>query len=329
MTYLLTKPLFVKEDLVFPDIIAKNLKNLQLASNQSQEKVSSTPVQEENHILDELNRFIKNNDIKAETSRLPSFCCIFFNHLDGMTQKMIANRLNLENFLGASVVSLHEKSKHLAESVVFTLVVCIVIGARLFDVIFYQDLSFVLAYQPASIFKIWEGGLASHGGAFGLMVGIFLVTRRKVFKNLELNWLRTADLLVIPTSLVSGFIRVGNFINQEILGKPTRLPWAVIFGHPADGSAVVPRHPVQIYEALVYFFLLVFFSFSWSRLFTLKQPGKCVGLFLLLLFSARFGLEFLKTEQSVSLTKSYLSMGQYLSVPFILLGAFLFVRKAK
>jgi prolipoprotein diacylglyceryl transferase len=137
-------------------------------------------------------------------------------------------------------------------------VIGVVAGARLGDVIFYQEFTYYIN-DPMAILQIWKGGLSSHGGAIGVLVAIWVFARKKQSQDVGLSFLRTADMAAIPTALLGTFIRIGNFINQEILGTQTNVPWAVVFGHPADGSIPVPRHPVQLYEALIYFSYLFTF----------------------------------------------------------------------
>ena len=143
----------------------------------------------------------------------------------------------------------------------------------------------------------------------------------------HLTWLRILDFLAVPAAFTSSAIRVGNFFNQEILGKPTNVPWAVIFGHPIDHSASIPRHPVQLYEAVWYlaiFFLLWRLSY---KPFFLLVKGRLVGLLLILIFTFRFFIEFLKEEQSYLLTSfSVLTMAQILSIPVIFLGFLFYYR---
>jgi prolipoprotein diacylglyceryl transferase len=145
----------------------------------------------------------------------------------------------------------------------------------------------------------------------------------------SLSSIRLLDFISIPTALAGCCIRLGNFINQEVLGTATDLPWAVVFGHAADHSRPFPRHPVQIYEALFYlavFFLLWRLSF---RPFFLKTQGKLIGLFLILIFGFRFLIEFFKIEQSRLLTSSSLTMGQWLSLPALLAGLLLYFLRPK
>jgi prolipoprotein diacylglyceryl transferase len=215
-----------------------------------------------------------------------------------------------------------KEARDVAEKLTLYAIVGTIIGARLGDVLFYQDWA-ALMRDPLSAIRIWEGGLASHGGAIGILIGIIYAGRALRQTYPFLSWIRILDLIALPTLLAASCIRVGNFINQEILGKSTTLPWAVVFGHPADGSAALPRHPVQLYEACAYLLIFSILIAGWKR--GICREGKMSGLFLIATFLARFLLEFLKEEQSVYLTaESLLSMGQILSIPFLLLGGWLF-----
>jgi prolipoprotein diacylglyceryl transferase len=201
------------------------------------------------------------------------------------------------------------------------------IGARLGDLLFYQDWG-QLARDPFSVFKVWEGGLASHGAAVGILMALFLYARKIQRECPQLNFLRVLDLVAIPTSLGCGFIRLGNFFNQEILGTVTALPWGVVFGHPADGGPLVPRHPAQLYEAFALWAVFGILMLYWKKHSDLKNEGRIAGLFIVLVFAFRFCVEFLKPEQSAHLSISgVFTMGQYLSIPFVLLGIYLLYRK--
>jgi len=209
-----------------------------------------------------------------------------------------------------------------AEQIAFYTIVGTLVGARLGDLLFYQDWHQLLRH-PASVFAIWEGGLASHGGTVGILIALWLLAKKKRFAFWTL-----VDLLVIPTALAGAFIRVGNFFNQEILGLPTALPWGVLFLHPADGGEITPRHPVQLYEAAWYLLTCALLLFYWRSHQKLEPKGRLAGLFLVLVFGFRFLIEFLKVEQSVYLSQAPLTMGQILSLPFVILGIFLLFRKS-
>jgi prolipoprotein diacylglyceryl transferase len=219
----------------------------------------------------------------------------------------------------------HAKVVSFSERMTLWVIIGAVVGARIGDLLFYQQWSEIL-HDPLIVIRVWQGGLASHGGVLGILCALFVLSRRT---KKEFSWLRLVDLTAIPAALGGTCIRVGNFFNQEILGKATNLPWAVIFGHPADGSAAVPRHPVQLYESV--FYLITFFLLYalWKYLPAQRKEGRTTGLFLILVFGFRFCIEFLKVEQSVLISPhSFFTMGQYLSVPFIVLGIILMFRKA-
>jgi len=207
------------------------------------------------------------------------------------------------------------KDKKWAESLTFYVIVGAVVGARLFDVFFYENWSHHTFF---SIFEVWKGGLASHGGVIGILVASWIFQ----WKHRKYSWFQLLDIMVIPAGLAAGFIRIGNFVNQEILGTPTTMPWGVIFGHPADISLPIPRHPVQLYEAFFYFAM---FGMMWWLRNKRKPEGRLCGLFLTCLFGFRFFIEFFKEEQSAWLSGP-LTTGQLLSIPLVLTGLFLIWR---
>lgn len=220
------------------------------------------------------------------------------------------------------------QAKRLSERALLALGLGAIVGARLGDVFFYQDASLWLD-NPFSILYVWEGGLASHGGAFGILVGLGILVRRlRKDGHTNYSFFSLLDRVVPCVAIAGCFIRIGNFINQEILGTPTSLPWGVLFLRPADGGPIVPRHPVQLYESFAY--LALFFLLY--RLFTtrssFRREGLCTGLFLTLLFGFRFLIEFFKVEQS-DYSLSFFTMGQLLSIPFFLFGLYLLLRKPK
>lgn len=196
----------------------------------------------------------------------------------------------------------------------------LVVGARLFHILFY-DFPLYLA-NPLSIFKVWEGGLASHGGVVGALFALFLFARRY-----KIEFLALVDLIAPLGLLLGAFIRMGNFINQEILGAPSSLPWSVVFGHPIDGSLPLPRHPVQLYEGVVYGILFVMTWRLSRRTFT-PQPGFVTGFTLAAAFSARIALETLKEPMS-QVFEGGLHMGAWLSLPIVFMGMTLMWRARK
>lgn len=222
-----------------------------------------------------------------------------------------------EFFKKASNIALY-----LVDKLTWYVVAGTIIGARLGHVFFY-DWPYYKNHL-LEIFQVWNGGLASHGGTLGVIIALILYQRSISKKFPEFTLVTLFDLIVIPIGLVACLIRIGNFINQEVIGIPSTLPWAIIFGDAADGSSPIPRHPVQLYEALIYFSIFVFLLLL--RKFKKEQlrPGMISGIFLILVFGSRFFVEFLKKPQSIMIDESFLQTGQYLSFPFIVFGIFLF-----
>lgn len=222
----------------------------------------------------------------------------------------------LTRFLGKNQ---HKKAIQITDRLTIYMIIATVVGARLGHFLFYERPANYLR-DPFEIFRVWEGGLASHGAAVAIILALILFSYRIRSTEPKLTWIRLLDFVAVPTALGGCLIRLGNFINQEVLGTPTDLPWAVVFGHPADRSMPIPRHPAQLYESL--FYLAVFFllwRLTYNRRFLFNR-GKLIGLFLILVFGFRFFVEFLKTEQSHLLDLSFLTMGQLLSIPAVIAG---------
>jgi prolipoprotein diacylglyceryl transferase len=230
----------------------------------------------------------------------------------------------LTRFLGKE----HKKeATQIADKITLYMILGTVIGARLGHFLFYERPSFYLN-NPLQIFKTWEGGLASHGGAIGIIIALILFSWRIKYIYPKLNWIKLLDFVCVPAAFAAVCIRIGNFVNQEVLGTETDLPWGIVFGHPADHSLPAARHPVQLYEAAFYlavFFLLLRLSY---KNYFFKTDGKLIGLFLMLVFGFRFLIEFWKTEQSHLFYTQALTMGQILSLPLVFLGlVFFFIAK--
>ena len=189
-----------------------------------------------------------------------------------------------------------------------------VIGARLMHCFAYEP-DFYLSH-PLEIFKVWKGGLASHGGLIGVIIAAWIFCRRY---NEDFLWLLSRT--TIPGALTASFIRLGNFFNSEILGKPSDLPWAVIF----ERVDMIPRHPVQLYESLAYLLLFLVLLGLYKRLSLATSTQLLPGLFFTYVFGIRFFLEFFKTKQADYTWNLPLTTGQALSLPFILIGVIWFV----
>jgi prolipoprotein diacylglyceryl transferase len=198
------------------------------------------------------------------------------------------------------------------------LIVATVVGARLGHCLFYEPEKYLA--DPIEILKVWEGGLASHGAAIGVIIALWLYSRKT-----KQAFLWTIDRVVILAALAGTFIRLGNLMNSEIFGYQTDVPWAFVFKLVDD----VPRHPTQLYEALSYLTIFFFLLHLYYKQYKVLKPGFLLGLFLILVFSARFFIEFLKEPQVGFETNMMLDMGQWLSIPFVLLGLFLLFRKVE
>lgn len=208
----------------------------------------------------------------------------------------------------------------LLDPLLFTLIVCTIVGARLGHVLFYQP-DYYLAH-PAEIFKIWHGGLASHGGAIAILIGLWWYARH-YGKKYRFDFLWILDRIGIAIAFAGMFIRLGNLMNSEIYGDVTDLPWGFVF---LRNGEIFPKHPTQLYEALAYLILgialLMLYRYRLGRL----KRGFLFGLFLTGLFGARFLIEFIKEPQVEFEQTMTLNMGQLLSIPFVIAGIILMIR---
>jgi phosphatidylglycerol---prolipoprotein diacylglyceryl transferase len=194
--------------------------------------------------------------------------------------------------------------------------VAVVVGARLGHCLFYSPEYYLT--NPVEILKIWQGGLASHGAAAGILIALMLFARNT--RGVGFFWVTDRVSVVIPLAAI--FVRLGNFFNSEILGLPTTLPWAVIFARIDS----VPRHPVQLYEAFAYLVIFLVMVLLYRKGMA-ARPGRLAGAMLSMLFSMRFMLEFFKTGQSTLDPSMPVTMGQLLSVPLVAFGLWLLMRR--
>ena len=192
-----------------------------------------------------------------------------------------------------------------------------VIGARLGHCLFYNPVYYLS--NPVEILKVWEGGLASHGAAIGIITAMYIFSNKK--KNYSLLWI--LDRIVIVVALGGSFIRLGNLFNSEIIGKPADVAWAFIFTAVDE----VPRHPTQIYESLAYLIIFLVLWFVYYKGINQNKNGLLFGLFLVLVFTFRFFVEFFKENQSGFEAGMTLNMGQILSIPFVIIGL-IFISRA-
>lgn len=182
--------------------------------------------------------------------------------------------------------------------------------------------------HPFDLIKVWEGGLASHGGAIGIILSAWLLNKKVFSKRPEYHtstlWI--LDRICIGACITGALIRLGNLMNSEIYGGPTDLPWGFIFVR--DGMTV-PCHPTQIYEMLYCLVAFAILMPMYYKLQAYRREGLLIGVFFEIIFGTRFVLEFIKNNQEAFEADQLLNMGQLLSLPFILAGAYLIIRAYK
>ncbi|WP_266363974.1 prolipoprotein diacylglyceryl transferase [Tellurirhabdus rosea] len=279
-------------------------------------------------------------DVKPEIFEIGSFAVRWYGLLFAL------------GFLVGQQIMIHvfkKEGKPLADIDALTLymVIATVIGARFGHFLFYEPE--VLFSDPLKVILPPYAGLASHGGAIGIITGLFLYARSRRGSGQTFLWV--ADRIAITAALGGCFIRLGNLMNSEIIGIPTTVPWGFVFindptslqtGNPAFdivratvfderlggfvNRLVTARHPAQLYEALsclVLFFILFWF---WNSRKARTPRGSMVGIFMIWIFGLRFFYEFLKEDQVAFEQNLTLNMGQILSIPAALFGLFLLVR---
>ena len=214
----------------------------------------------------------------------------------------------------------------LLDPLLFTLMIATIVGSRLGHCIFYQPDYYFGSWQGfLEIFQPWKGGLASHGGAIGILFACWWYVAKYGKPNgFDLMWL--LDRLVICICVCGALIRLGNFFNSEIYGNETSLPWGVIFARRGE---TVPKHPTQLYESLAYTLMAMFFWWIYWKKEEKLHRGWMFGVFLILLFGFRFLIEFIKMPQVEFEESMSLNMGQLLSIPFIIAGIVILVLSYK
>mgnify|MGYP000645313063 CR=1 FL=1 len=218
-------------------------------------------------------------------------------------------------------------------------VIATLLGARLGEVFFYnwpyyqehliEILLPIKADANATLFGFIEGykftgfaGLASHGAAVGIIVAMYLYRRKYQYKTLL--WI--LDRIVIAVTIGGVFVRIGNFFNSEIVGKYTNSDFGVIFQGRGE---TLPRHPAQLYEAFCYVFVFAILWYTYWKTDKRNKQGYIFGLFLVLLWSVRFFVEFVKKAQIDDRADWLLLTGQWLSIPFIIAGFYFMFRETK
>lgn len=235
-------------------------------------------------------------------------------------------------FLGPWIVARIWKKEQLPQNwydkLFWYVVLGTVLGARLGHCFFYEPLYYLA--NPVEIFKVWEGGLASHGGTLGIIIAIWIYSRKVSHK--PMIW--TLDRLAVPVGLVAALIRIGNLMNSEIFGRPTTLPWGFQFMRSPEYLSLntsLGCHPTAIYEALAYLVIFgVCMWLYWKKDAARHRPGLIVGFFLFGTFIARLIIESVKLVQEPWETDMVqaigLNQGQLLSIPFIAAGLYLIIR---
>lgn len=206
-----------------------------------------------------------------------------------------------------------------ADDLVFYATLGIILGGRVGYILFYQP---SILLDPIQIFRLWDGGMSFHGGVIGVSIGLLWMARRN-----GLNWLRVHDYVAccVPFGLLFG--RVANFINGELWGKPTDVPWGIVFPRTVASGLDPARHPSQLYEAaLEGLVLLAVLAFMFWRTKARYEPGKLTGTFLLGYGLSRFVVEFFREPDSQfagTFFENVLHMGQVLTLPMIIGGLYL------
>ena len=257
-------------------------------------------------------------------------------------------------FIGYFVMRRIYRREHMSDDamdkLLIYMLVSTVIGARIGHCLFYEP-EYYLSH-PLKMLAIWEGGLASHGGAIGILIGLYLYVRnynkskKEKTDKQSITYIWILDRIVVAVCLVGALIRVGNVMNHEIYGTPTSLPWGFVFlrgaeqfcgtfdnytacnswDAPCPPSEWLPCHPTGLYEA--FFCLVAMGILLWmyyKRDLGIKQPGLMFGTFLVIIFGSRICIEFLKNVQVDFERNMVFDMGQWLSVPFVVIGIVMIV----
>jgi len=206
------------------------------------------------------------------------------------------------------------------DDLVFYVMLGVVLGGRLGFSLFYQPQMWA---HPLDVLKLWQGGMSLHGGFLGVIVALLLFARRH-----RLSLLRVCDYVACATPFGLILVRLANFVNGELWGRPSNLPWAIIFPGTHDG---VPRHPSQLYEAALEGGLtMVVLAWLFWRTDARLRPGRLLGTGLTMYGCARFGMEYLRQPDAGLEHLSWgLTMGQTLSLPMILAGLFFLIRSLR
>ena len=205
----------------------------------------------------------------------------------------------------------------LLDPLLYTLLIGTIVGARLGHCLFYQPDYYLGSWEGfKEIFMPWKGGLASHGGTIALIIAMVWFARHYGRKH-DFDFLWILDHLAIAVCFAACFIRLGNLFNSEIYGDVTSLPWGFVFELRGE---TLPKHPTQLYEAFSYLILGIVLILLYKYRLPKMYRGTFIGLFFIGCFGSRFLIEFIKEPQVGFESEMALNMGQWLSIPFVLLG---------
>ena len=247
-------------------------------------------------------------------------------------------------YLMSNIFKKENQKKELLDPLFLYTFIGAIAGARLGEYLFYDPSAFI--ERPIEVFLpvqhapgkeaffgllqdyefVGFSGLASHGAAIGVIISSYLFSRKYLKRNVL--WLLDRIAVVVPFG--GAAVRIGNFYNSEIVGKASELPWAVKFHQQSLGyGEIIPRHPAQIYEAIGYIILGFVMLYFYNKTDKKNYLGALLGIFLFFLFLIRFVVEFFKENQGEEAVAETLNMGlnngQILSIPFMIIGLYLFI----
>lgn len=221
--------------------------------------------------------------------------------------------------LGTWILKRESKPPESIDRIMLYMIVATIVGSRIGHCLFYDPVYYLS--NPLEILKIWKGGLASHGGAIGIIFAFYLYSKRT--PDQPFFWI--LDRVAVTGALGSAYVRIGNLFNSEIIGLPTNADWGFIFTRIDN----IPRHPTQLYESATYLVIFLILLFLYLRKDLADRKGFLSGMTLVLLLPARLMIEFLKENQSAFEEGWVLNMGQLLSILLFLVGIGFLVKAFK
>jgi prolipoprotein diacylglyceryl transferase len=253
---------------------------------------------------------------------------------------LFVSGLIISFFIMKRIFKREQIDEKILDKLLMYVVIATIVGARFGHVFFYGpyfdkfDKSGYLIEKgyfshPLDMFKVWEGGLASHGAAIAILIALYFFSKKIIQK--PMIWI--LDRIAICVAIAACCIRLGNLVNHEIIGIPTDLPWGFRFNQAGIEYMInnqhVFRHPAQLYEAMWYFGLFWVLLYMYWKTDARIKPGLLFGVFMVVLWSARFIVEFVKVGQTERDNFWMLNTGQLLSIPLIFTGAFILIRSLR